>query len=39
MPSLVGSEMCIRDRIATALNPASATLALVGSTEEEQFSH
>jgi isocitrate lyase len=27
------------DRIATALNPNSATLALVGSTEEEQFSH
>ncbi|MDO9590178.1 MAG: isocitrate lyase, partial [Microcella sp.] len=25
------------DRIATALNPASATLALVGSTESEQF--
>lgn len=25
------------DRIATALNPASATLALVGSTEAEQF--
>lgn len=25
------------DRIATALNPASATLALVGSTEEDQF--
>nr|WP_235833584.1 isocitrate lyase [Glaciibacter flavus] len=25
------------DRIATALNPASATLALVGSTEEHQF--
>lgn len=25
------------DRIATALNPSSATLALVGSTEEEQF--
>ena len=25
------------DRIATALNPDSATLALVGSTEEEQF--
>jgi isocitrate lyase len=27
------------DQIATALNPTSATLALVGSTEEEQFSH
>lgn len=27
------------DRIATALNPNSATLALVGSTEEEQFNH
>ncbi|WP_350347833.1 isocitrate lyase [Agromyces sp. G08B096] len=27
------------DRIATALNPSSATLALVGSTEEDQFSH
>jgi isocitrate lyase len=27
------------DRIATALNPNSATLALVGSTEEEQFTH
>ncbi|WP_108719275.1 isocitrate lyase [Miniimonas sp. S16] len=27
------------DAIATALNPASATLALVGSTEEEQFQH
>jgi isocitrate lyase len=27
------------DRIATALNPDSATLALVGSTEEEQFQH
>ncbi|MFU8945196.1 isocitrate lyase [Mycetocola zhadangensis] len=26
------------DRIATALNPTSATLALVGSTEEDQFS-
>lgn len=26
------------DRVATALNPTSATLALVGSTEEEQFS-
>jgi isocitrate lyase len=26
------------DRIATALNPNSATLALVGSTEEDQFS-
>jgi isocitrate lyase len=25
------------DRIATALNPGSATLALVGSTESEQF--
>lgn len=25
------------DRIATALNPSSATLALVGSTESEQF--
>jgi isocitrate lyase len=25
------------DRIATALNPGSATLALVGSTEEDQF--
>ena len=25
------------DRIATALNPASATLALVGSTESAQF--
>lgn len=25
------------DRIATALNPTSATLALVGSTEEDQF--
>ena len=25
------------DRIATALNPTSATLALVGSTESEQF--
>jgi isocitrate lyase len=25
------------DRIATALNPDSATLALVGSTEEHQF--
>jgi isocitrate lyase len=25
------------DQIATALNPSSATLALVGSTEEEQF--
>ena len=27
------------DQIATALNPNSATLALVGSTEEEQFNH
>jgi len=27
------------DRIATALNPDSATLALVGSTEEDQFNH
>ncbi|MGV8885718.1 MAG: isocitrate lyase [Microbacteriaceae bacterium] len=27
------------DRIATALNPDSQTLALVGSTESEQFSH
>ncbi|WP_394554643.1 isocitrate lyase [Agromyces sp. MMS24-JH15] len=27
------------DRIATALNPTSATLALVGSTEEDQFQH
>jgi len=27
------------DRIATALNPNSATLALVGSTEEDQFQH
>ena len=27
------------DQIATALNPNSATLALVGSTEEEQFQH
>ncbi len=27
------------DRIATALNPSSATLALVGSTEEDQFTH
>jgi isocitrate lyase len=26
------------DRIATALNPASSTLALIGSTESEQFS-
>ncbi len=26
------------DRVSTALNPTSATLALVGSTEEEQFS-
>jgi isocitrate lyase len=26
-----------RDKIATALNPSSATLALVGSTESEQF--
>jgi isocitrate lyase len=25
------------DRVSTALNPSSATLALVGSTEEEQF--
>jgi isocitrate lyase len=25
------------DRVSTALNPHSATLALVGSTEEEQF--
>jgi isocitrate lyase len=25
------------DQIATALNPSSATLALVGSTESEQF--
>jgi isocitrate lyase len=25
------------DRVSTALNPQSATLALVGSTEEEQF--
>ena len=25
------------DRISTTLNPNSATLALVGSTEEEQF--
>ena len=27
------------DQIATALNPNSATLALVGSTEEDQFNH
>ena len=27
------------DRIATALNPNSATLALVGSTEADQFNH
>ena len=27
------------DQIATALNPTSATLALVGSTEEDQFNH
>jgi isocitrate lyase len=27
------------DLVATALNPDSATLALVGSTEQEQFSH
>ena len=27
------------DRISTALNPDSSTLALAGSTEEEQFSH
>ena len=25
------------DKVATALNPDSGTLALVGSTEEEQF--
>ena len=27
------------DRISTALNPGSSTLALAGSTEEEQFQH
>ncbi|MWB99953.1 isocitrate lyase [Agromyces seonyuensis] len=27
------------DKIATALNPEASTLALVGSTEEEQFAH
>ncbi len=27
------------DKVATALNPASGTLALAGSTEEEQFHH